>query len=90
MITQYRPLVKFQLEDSAITLDLDWRAPSFRSLLLRNLPSSLPGCSFKNLGKAKLIGRQTQFLANSVRNAITTKKILNEKSRSCQLLLTVR
>lgn len=65
-----------QSKHSTIALDLNRRTSSFRPLLFRNLPTTLPSRSFQDLSKCKLCSRQLQILANQVSNAIA----LNSKN----------
>lgn len=65
-----------QSKHSTIALDLNRRTSSFRPLLFRNLPTTLPSRSFQDLSKCKLCSSQSQILANEVSNAIA----LNSKN----------
>lgn len=78
-------------KDCTITLDVDWRAPCFRSFTLRNLPTTFPGCALKYLGQAELGRLKVKRLSQAFQNAIPILILQwTSKSNSEKLRLTAR
>lgn len=70
---QSRSALDLGLKDGTVALDVDRGTAGCRTLLLRDLPSALPGRALEDLSEAELLLGQTQLGANDVSDAVTAR-----------------